>query len=101
MKSLVGLVLVVAVVGGLLFALNPNMDDFGAYMQNKGSAQASQNNTGALSKLASGIAGSVSSLVAKAYTRKDYLVFSTFTLGKASNPSDQYLGIAKLFIKIK
>ncbi|HAE22308.1 MAG TPA: hypothetical protein DCG47_08305 [Spirochaetaceae bacterium] len=101
MKSLVGLVLILAVIGGILFVLNPDMDDFSLYMQNRASAQASQNNTGALSKLASGIAGSVSGLVAKAYTRKDYLVFSTFTMGKASAPSDQYLGMAKLFIKIK
>jgi hypothetical protein len=101
MKSLIGLVLIIAVVGGLLFVLNPDMDDFGVFMQNKGSAQAGQNSTGPLSKLASGIAGSVSGLVAKAYTRKDYIVFSTFTMGKASAPSDQYLGIAKLFIKIK
>jgi fructose-specific phosphotransferase system IIC component len=101
MKSIIGLVVIVVVVGGLLFALNPTMDDFSAHLQRQAEVQASKSVQGGLGKALGSLAGVASGLSAKAYARKDYVVFSTYTLGKASDPGSRYLGVAKVFIKLK
>ncbi len=101
MKSLIGILVIALLVGGLLFALNPSMDDFGAFYQKKAEKEAAQSVSGGLGKLVAGMAKGAASLAANAYTRKDFVLFSTYTLGKASDPSERYLGVAKIFIKVK
>jgi hypothetical protein len=92
--------IIVALVLVLLFVLNPTTADFQAWRSAQAESQATGGKTsgliGALKSGAGKIAGAMTSVVAGGYKRHDYLVLSTFTLG-----SDDYLGIARLFIKVK
>jgi hypothetical protein len=94
-----GTIIIVALVLVLLYALNPSTADFQAWRsaQAQGQAGGSSGSLGGVMKKAAGkIAGAMTGVVAGGYERKDYLVCSSYSLG-----SDRYLGIARLFIKLK
>jgi hypothetical protein len=83
----------------LLYALNPTKDDFIAWRSHQAQNQAggtSNSLIGVMKKGAGAVAGAMTGLVAGGYSRKDYLVCSTYSLS-----GDSYLGIARLFIKLK
>ena len=92
------IIIVLALI--LLYALNPTTADFQAWRASTAERQASSGDSsgliGALKSGAGKVAGAMTGLVAGAYDRKDYLVCSSYSLG-----SDRYLGIARLFIKLK
>lgn len=101
MKSILGLIMIVLVIGAVLYFMNPSSDDFSAYLQTRAQSEAKSNSSVEAEKIAMAIAGKVAGGVALLYKRADHVFYSTFTLGPASKPSERYLGVAKLFIKIK
>jgi hypothetical protein len=100
-KSPLAAAIIAALVLALLFALNPTTEDFQAWRSTQAQAQAGGEKTsgliGALKSGAGKIAGAMTGLVAGSYSRKDYFICSTFSLGNNS----RYLGVARLFIKLK
>ena len=84
----------------LLFALNPTMAEFQAWRSAQAQRQAggaqSSGLIGVLQKGAGALVGAMTGLISGGYARHDYLVFSTYTFG-----SDEYLGVARLFFKLK
>lgn len=102
MKGIVSLILVVVVVGGGLYLLNPTMEDFTVFYQNRQAAETSKNVSGGLGNAISNLARGAAALAANiAFSRDDKLLFSVFRLGPADNPSEQYIGIARMFIKTR
>jgi hypothetical protein len=101
-KNSLGSIVIVALVLVLLAVLNPNTADFKAHLAAQASGQAAGKDAGglvgALSKGAAAVAGGVASLAGSAFERKDYVLFSTYARGK-SGPL--YLGVAKLFLKLR
>jgi hypothetical protein len=97
MKGLIKPLLVLAVLAGALYVLNPTKEDFIKYYQNKTEAASS----GKAGGLVSGIARVAGGATGAMFARDDKLFFSVYSLGPASKPSDQYLGVAKFFIKTR
>ena len=97
MKGLIRPLLVLAVLAGALYVLNPTKDDFIKYYQNKTEAASSGKAGGLVSSIARVAGGATGAM----FARDDKLFFSVYSLGPASKPSDQYLGIAKFFIKTR
>jgi hypothetical protein len=98
MKGLIKPLLILAVLAGALYVLNPTKDDFVTYLQNKAEAASGENTNSAIGNL---ISDGVGAIKAAVFTRDDRLFFSVYNLGPPSNPTDQYLGVAKFFIKTK
>jgi len=94
MKGIIGL-LVVAVA---LALLNPGMDDFKSYLENRTANQAGNQTGSALGKLVGKLAGAAVDL--GAFERKNYYVASVYSSGSGEK-SDVYLGVAKFFLKIR
>jgi hypothetical protein len=101
MKGLIKPLLILAILAGALYVLNPTKDDFVKYYQNKTEAASSGKASGALGGVVSGVARLAGGATGAMFARDDKLFFSVYTLGPASNPSNQYLGVAKFFIKTK
>jgi hypothetical protein len=104
MSRNMGTIVIVLLVGILLAVLNPSQADFKAHLASAGSASVSKSGGagglgGVLSKGAAALAGGVGSLASGLYQRRDYIVFSSFTAPGAGG--SVYLGIAKLFIRLK
>ncbi|MGD9939228.1 MAG: hypothetical protein AB7T74_05455 [Clostridia bacterium] len=97
MKGLIKPLLILAVLAGALYVLNPTKDDFVTYLQNKAEAASGENTNSAIGNL---ISDGVGAIKAAVFTRDDRLFFSVYSW-PASNPTDQYLGVAKFFIKTK
>jgi hypothetical protein len=98
-SSTLATVVIVVLVLALLYALNPSTDDFQAWRTAQAQSQAggsSKTFGGVLKKAAGAIAGAMTGVVAGGYKRKNYFVFSTYSLS-----SDLYLGVAKIFIQLK
>jgi hypothetical protein len=95
-----GTIIIIALVALLFVALNPSTDDFKAWRSSQAESQATGGDTagivGALKSGAGKLAGAISGAVAGGYERRNYYLFSTYSLG-----SDRYLGVAHLFIKVK
>ena len=93
-------VIIVVLALVLLYALNPSTEDFRAWRSAQAEGAAASGAMGCLiGSLKSGvgkIAGAMSGVTAAFYSRKDFLVCSTYSLGR-----DEYLGIAHLFIKLR
>lgn len=102
-KSPLATIIIVALAVVLLFALNPTMADFQAWRSGQAKAQAGGGSAGGLlgtlKQGAGAIAGAMTGFVSGAYERGDYLIFSTYSLG--GRKGDLYLGVARLFIKLK
>jgi hypothetical protein len=94
------LIAVLAVV--LLVALNPTMSDFKAWRSSQAESQATSGDTtgliGALKKGAGALAGGMVGFASSFYDRNNYYLFSTYSAGKQG---DLYLGVARLFIKLR
>jgi hypothetical protein len=92
--------IIVALALVLLYALNPTREDFIAWRsgqaQRAASTGAESGLIGTLKRGASAVAGAMTGAAASGYGRRDYLVCSSYSLGR-----DEYLGIAHLFIKLK
>jgi hypothetical protein len=101
-RRALGWIVILALAGALLFALNPTMDDFVAWRvaQAQGSA-VSQDSKGVarvLEKGAGAIAGTMVGIASGAFERRNFYLFSSFSTG----PKGQlYLGIARFFVKLK
>lgn len=99
-KSSLATVIIVVLALVLLYALNPTTADFQAWRSAQAQRQATSGSMtgliGTLKKGAGALAGAMTGTVAGGYSRKDYLVCSTYSLG-----GDSYLGIVHLFIKLK
>lgn len=95
--------LTLAVLGALLYVTNPSIADFGAYYEKQQVAKSQEGATGVLKDIAKAIAQTGADLVVKVgYKRENKVLFSYFTLGPASKPTERYLGLAKfVFIKVK
>jgi hypothetical protein len=93
-----GWLIILVLALALLYALNPSTADFQAWRSAEARRQAGAGTglIGALKKGAGAIAGAMTGGIAGLYSRHDYLVCSSYTLG-----SDEYLGIARMFVKIK
>lgn len=91
---------IVALALVLLYALNPTREDFIAWRSGQARGEASSGTAsgliGTLKRGAGAVAGAMTGAVAGGYGRRDYLVCSSYSLGR-----DEYLGIAHLFIKLK
>jgi uncharacterized iron-regulated membrane protein len=101
MKGLIKPLLILAVLAGALYVLNPTKDDFVAYYQNKLESANTGKASGALGNVVSGVARLAGGASASLFARDDKIFFSVYSLGPASKPTDQYLGVAKFFIKTK
>jgi hypothetical protein len=97
MKGLIKPLLILAVLAGALYVMNPTKDDFVKYYQNKTEAASSGKAGGLVSSIARVAGGATGAM----FARDDRLFFSVYNLGPASNPTNQYLGVAKFFIKTK
>lgn len=97
MKGLIKPLLILAVLAGALYVLNPTKDDFVRYYQNRAETSSKAKTGSVLSGVARLAGGASASL----FTRQDRLFFSVYSLGPASKPTNQFLGIAKFFIKTK
>jgi len=93
-------VIIVVLALVLLYALNPTREDFIAWRSGQAQRDASSGTEngfiGTLKKGAGAVAGAMTGAVAGGYGRRDYLVCSSYSLGR-----DEYLGIAHFFIKLK
>jgi hypothetical protein len=101
-RRALGWIIIIALVGALLYALNPTIDDFAAWRaadarssavspDSKGAARAFEKGAGAL-------AGAMVGLASGAFERRNFYLFSAFSTG----PRGQlYLGIARVFIKLR
>lgn len=102
MKGTIKTVVMLAILGAVLFLTNPSKEDFGSYYERQQVAASQKNVGGGLKKLSKALAQSGADLTVKLFERHNKLFFSYFTLGPASKPSKQYLGLAKfIFIKMK
>jgi hypothetical protein len=101
-KTPLASVIILALVLGLLFALNPTMDDFTAWRSSQARRQATAGQTsglvGVMKKGVGAIAGGLTGLASGFFERNDYLFFSTYSAGKKG---DLYLGAARLFVKLR
>jgi len=102
-KSPLATIVIIALVLVLLYALNPTRDDFIAWRTARaeraaGGAQSS-GLEGVMKKGAGAIAGAMTGLVAGGFSRSDYLLCSTYSLG--GKKGELYLGAARLFVKLR
>jgi hypothetical protein len=104
MKSTVKTIVSLAVIGAALYFTNPTMTDFGSYYERKQVAASQKKGVGGvLGDIVKAVAQSGANLAVKiGFKREDKMLFSTYTLGSASKPSERYLGFAKVvFIQLK
>ncbi|MBL8966425.1 MAG: hypothetical protein JNG85_05395 [Spirochaetaceae bacterium] len=96
--------LIAALAAVLVLAiLNPNLADFKAYYQKQASASARKNTKGAAGNLLGSIAKGAAGIVADSSFKRTNLLVGSLYQSKARDGSVQkaYLGLAKLFIKLK
>lgn len=95
-----GWIILAVLVVLLLAALNPTSDDFVAWRsaqaQGRVDSGGSSGIVGALKSGAGAVAGAVAGIEASGYKRSNYYLFSVYGLG-----GERYLGVARLFIKLK
>jgi hypothetical protein len=80
----------------LLYALNPSTEDFQAWRSDQAREQVSGGSTGVFKKGLGAIAGAAAGIGASGYKRRDLFFCSTYSLGRES-----YLGVARIFFKLK
>jgi hypothetical protein len=101
-RRALGWIVILALVGALLYALNPSIDDFAAWRaaeaQSSAVSKDSKGAARAFEKGAGAIAGAMVGLASGIFERRSFYLFSTFSTG----PRGQlYLGIARVFIKLR
>jgi hypothetical protein len=96
----IGTIIIVVLALLLLYALNPSKDDFIAWRsgqaQNQATSGAMTGVLGTLKQGAGAVAGAMTKIASVGFARHDYLICSTYSDG-----GHLYLGVAKLFIKLK
>lgn len=92
MKKSAGSIIVLLLIVVALFALNPTKDDFASFKER----QAREAVGGTLGRLAGGVA----SIASGVYDRDNLGVLSVFYVKVNGKKTGQYLGIAKMFIKL-
>ena len=102
-KSSLATIVIIALLVVLLIALNPSLADFKAWRSAQAEEQAGGRSAtgllGVMKKGAGAVAGAMTGLVAGGFKRQDFLVCSTYSFG--GKDGDLYLGVARLFIKLK
>ncbi len=93
---------VAAVLVTLLFvALNPGQEDFKNWYQARAAASVKKQVQGTVGNLVAGISKGAAGIAASAsFRRHNLLVASVYSRG-GDTVAESYLGIAKLFIKLK
>jgi len=104
MKQLIVIIAVIALIGALLFVLNPDDAAFGNFVQTTVTSRLSGNSgTNSLGNFLAKTAGSIAGSLAKGvYTRHNYYLFSVYDLNLKAigfKGTTQYLGIAGLFFE--
>ena len=92
-----------AIIGAALYFTNPSMADFGKYYERKQVQASQKGKSGVLGDIVKAVAQSGADLVVKVgFKRDDKFLFSLYTLGPASKPSERYVGLAKfIFVQAK
>jgi hypothetical protein len=102
-KRALGWIVIIALAGGLLIALNPTIDDFAAWRaasaQEPSASKGGSDVVRAFERGAKAIAGAMVGLASGAFERRSYLFFSTF--GTGGSKGQLYLGIARAFVKLR
>jgi hypothetical protein len=103
MKKVLGVICLIILVV-ILVKTNPTKKDFDAHLAGiQSSAVTDSGNTsglaGALTTGAAAIAKGIGFLAGGLFERQDYIILSTFTF--PGNKGPEYLGIAKIFIKLR
>lgn len=103
MRGTLKTVATLAVIGAALYFTNPSMADFGKYYERKQVAASQKGVSGIIGDITKAVAQSGADLVVKVgFKRDDKLLFSLYTLGPASKPSERYIGLAKfIFVPAK
>jgi hypothetical protein len=95
--------IIIALALVLLFALNPGMADFQAWMSGRAERSAGASSStgllGVMKKGAGAVAGAMTGLVAGGFQRRDYLLCSTYGMG--GRRGSLYLGIAHFFVQLR
>ncbi len=99
----IGWLVILALLAALLAALNPTMDDFKAWRSARAQdAAVSPDSTGIVRAFETGagaIAGALEEIGSGAFTRANYVVCSAYGSGGSKGPL--YLGVARIFIKLR
>jgi len=98
-RNSLGTVAILVLAGVLLAVLNPTQADFKTFLAESQGRAAAAGDTGLIGEIGKGVGTAVGGLASGLYKPRSYVLFSTF-----SSPGDKgsvYLGIAKLFIKLK
>ena len=102
-KSSLATIVIIALLAVLLFALNPTLADFKAWRSMQAESQATAGTEKGIlkdaGKIVGKMAGAMTGFVAGGFKRQDYLLCSTYSSG--GNGGELYLGVARLFIKLK
>jgi transposase len=103
-KNAIGTLAIIILAAILLFVLNPSQADFAAHLAKSGADSVTKSGSsgglgGVLKQGAAALASGVGSIASAAFRRADYLAFSTYS--SPGSKGSVYLGIAKLFIKLK
>jgi hypothetical protein len=95
-----GTIIIVALVLLLFVALNPSSDDFKAWYSTQAESQVKNGDmsgiAGVFKSGVGAVAGAIGGAVAGGYERKNYYLCSSYSLG-----TSRYLGVARLFFKLK
>jgi hypothetical protein len=101
-KSPIATIIIFALLLVLLFALNPSMADFQAWRSGQAERQAGGGSAsglvGVMKKSVGAVAGAMTGMASGILERKDYLLFSTYSLG---TKGALFLGAARLFVKLR
>jgi hypothetical protein len=102
-KSPLATIIIIILALVLLYALNPTTADFQAWRSGQAERSAGGSQTsgllGVMKKGVGAIAGAMTGFVSAGYKRSDYLLFSSYSFG--GKKGNLYLGIARLFIKLR
>jgi hypothetical protein len=101
--KLIKSIILLAAFGAVFYYTNPSMADFGRYYEKKQVAASQQGVKGVLGDIVKAVAQSGADLVVKVgFKRSDKLLFSVFTLGPSSKPTERYAGMLKMvFVELK
>jgi hypothetical protein len=94
-----GTMIIIALLLVLLYALNPTMDDFKAWRSGHAEREVSGKPASGLVGVMKKGVGAMTGIASGFYERGDYLLFSTYSLG--GKEGNLYLGVARLFVKLR
>ena len=102
-KSSLATIVIIALLAVLLFALNPTMPDFQAWKSTQAANMVGGSTKDTIGVIKKGVGAMVGAMTGAMtglqYTRQDFMVCSTYSSG--GNGGELYLGVARLFVKLK